>query len=595
MAPSAHSAATAPDNWATARRPTATPPCAVPGLAGVIAIAAGGDHSLALRNDGTVWAWGQNYSGELGDGTNTPRATPMPVKGLAGIVAIAAGSSFSFAIRNDGAVFAWGANWASQLGDGSGLEQSLPVAVGGLAGTVAIAGGGTGAMALKSDGTVRAWGNNIDGRLGDGTFATRDTPVVVLREDGGGRLETNDWFLDLNPAIPKTIPPESIPVFLIVAATAAGEVTANLRFRGQDLGTTGSVFAFALAPADIVKAAADGSAPFAVGKSVSRGGSKADGVACVLAQLNSSGQLQAVSASSLQAYITGVLSAQGQAVQVINGASAVNIGGATFYVGYGTSASAMLNGGINRSVVSVPGTRECKPQSPQTGWWWNPQQGGRGFSIEAAGNNLFMAAYLYDISGRSTWHVAAGPTSLDGSVFNGQLLSFGNGVTLNGPYRANARLADAGPVTLTFDDAQHGTLVWPGGTVAIQRYGFGANGTDTPALANQPENGWWWGGAADNGRGFFIEWQGNRAFVAGYMYDADGNAAWYVADAPVASAQTFTGTWLQFASGQTLTGAYRAPTLVNGNVAPVTIQFQGADTALLTLPSGTLPITRFRF
>ena len=131
--------------------------------------------------------------------------------------------------------------------------------------------------------------------------------------------------------------------------------------------------------------------------------------------------------------------------------------------------------------------------------------------------------------------------------------------------------------------------------MAIQRYGFGTSGTDTPALANQPENGWWWGGAADNGRGFFIEWQGNRAFVAGYMYDADGNAAWYVADAPVANAQTFTSTWLQFASGQTLTGPYRAPTLVNGNVAPVTIQFQGADTALITLPSGTLPLTRFRF
>ena len=125
--------------------------------------------------------------------------------------------------------------------------------------------------------------------------------------------------------------------------------------------------------------------------------------------------------------------------------------------------------------------------------------------------------------------------------------------------------------------------------MALQRYAFGASGIDTPALASQPESGWWWGGTADNGRGFFIEWQGNRAFLAGYMYDTAGNATWYVSDTSVADARSFGGTWLQFANGQTLTGAFRAPSLVNGNVAPATIQFQGADTAILTLPCGTLP------
>lgn len=81
------------------------------------------------------------------------------------------------------------------------------------------------------------------------------------------------------------------------------------------------------------------------------------------------------------------------------------------------------------------------------------------------------------------------------------------------------------------------------------------------------------------------------------MYDTAGNATWYVAQnaAPIANAQSFQASWLQLANGQTLTGAYRKPTLVNGNVAPVTIQFQGSDTTVLTLPTGTLPITRFRF
>jgi hypothetical protein len=351
-----------------------------------------------------------------------------------------------------------------------------------------------------------------------------------------------------------------------------------------------------VAPSTIVKSASPvNESPLKIGYAERADGSKDTSVACVLAQLTSTGQLQAVPSSSLHAYISGVLSAQGQAVAILDGVPTANIGGATFYVGYGTSPAAMIENGLNRSVVTVPGSLVCKPQAPQTGWWWNPQEGGRGYSIEVAGNNLFMAAYLYDVSGRSTWHVAAGATSIDGSVFNSQLMSFANGVTLTGTYRPNTRLADAGPISLTFDDASHGTLVWPGGTLALQRYGFGAGGASTVPLANQPEIGWWWAGTSDNGRGFFIEWQGNRAFLAGYLYDTAGNATWYVADTTVTDAQTLQSAWLQFANGQTLTGPYRAPSLVNTNVAPVTIQFQGADTALLTLPSGTLPITRFRF
>ncbi|MDH5265694.1 MAG: hypothetical protein OEX21_13180, partial [Betaproteobacteria bacterium] len=395
-------------------------------------------------------------------------------------------------------------------------------------------------------------------------------------------------------------PPTPAPVFPMtvtsnITATST-TVQADIQYRPEDVGTSGSVYVFAVAPSDIVRPAATGAA-LKIGKTASANGSKADSVACVLAQLNESGQLQAVPPDSLRAYVTGVLSAQGQAVTILNGVPTVNIGGATFYVGYGTSAAAMISNGINRSAVTVPGARVCKPQAPQTGWWWNPAEDGRGFSIETQGNRLFMAAYLYDVSGRSVWHVATGPTSLDGSVFNGQLWSFGSGVTLTGAHRANTRLPDAGPISLTFDDAQHGTLVLPGGPVPIQRYDIVPGGLSASPLGNQPESGWWWGGAADAGRGFFIEWQGAHAFLAGYMYDAQGNATWYVAQnaAPIADAQSFQASWLQLANGQTLTGAYRKPALVNGNVAPVTIQFQGPDTALLTLPTGVLPITRFRF
>ena len=94
----------------------------------------------------------------------------------------------------------------------------------------------------------------------------------------------------------------------------------------------------------------------------------------------------------------------------------------------------MINGGTNRSVVSLPGPVACMPQPPQTGWWWNPAEDGRGFSIEVRGNNIFFASFLYDVSGRSTWYVSTGPVSLDGSLYSGDLLSAKNGQTLGGSY-----------------------------------------------------------------------------------------------------------------------------------------------------------------
>ena len=69
----------------------------------------------------------------------------------------------------------------------------------------------------------------------------------------------------------------------------------------------------------------------------------------------------------------------------------------------------------------VPGDVVCKPTAPQTGWWWNPAEDGRGFSVEVHGNNIFFAGFLYDASGRSTWHVATGPASMDGSYYTGPL------------------------------------------------------------------------------------------------------------------------------------------------------------------------------
>ena len=152
---------------------------------GVIAIAAGASHSLALKFDGTVLAWGSNVTGQLGDGTTTPRLTPLQVFGLgpdSGVVAIAAGGGHSLALKADGTVLAWGLNANGQLGDGTLTRRLTPVPVSGLgpgSGVEAIAAGITHSLALKSDGTVLAWGFNTTGQLGDGTTAQRTTPVQV--------------------------------------------------------------------------------------------------------------------------------------------------------------------------------------------------------------------------------------------------------------------------------------------------------------------------------------------------------------------------------------------------------------------------------
>ncbi|QJR14338.1 hypothetical protein [Usitatibacter palustris] len=563
----------------------------VNGLTSVTRIAAGGAHSLALRTDGTVWAWGSNYSGQLGDGTNTDRLVPVQVPGLTGVVSIAAGSSSSFAIRQDGTVWAWGANYTGQLGDGEGFEQVRPVQVTGVRGVAEVTGGSVHGLARTTDGAVYAWGFSPDGRVGDGTVATRLSPVVVLREGGAGSIEANNWFLDLDPAVATSIPGDKVPVFLLVTSRGGATLDANVRARASDVGTNASYFVFVVAPQASVLGAT--SSMKVVGYAKRRDG-KADPVPCVLAQLNSNGQLQQVSASSLAALLSGTLTAQGQTVAVLNSASTAQLTGSTVYVGYGTNAAAMLNSGTNRSVVSVPGSVECKPQPPQTGWWWNTAEGGRGYSIEQQGNNLFMAAYFYEADGRATWLVASGPSSIDGSLFTAPLYRCTGGVTLAGAYKTNNCTAN-GSVTLGFTSASTGTMVWPGGNVAIERFDIVPGGLAAAPQAGVPESGWWWS-AAENGRGFFIEWQNGSANIAGYMYDDAGNPIWYITVAPTPTALALNSTWWQYANGQTQGGPYKAPTQVNGNVGPTTIQFHDTTTATMTMPGGRqVPLTRFRF
>ena len=265
-------------------RTDSTVPVAVTGLSsGAAALALGWYRTCALTNTGAVLCWGQSES-----------TTPTPVAGLAsGVTAISVGGQHACALKAGGEIVCWGSNTYGQLGDGTTARRDTPVPVVSLAtGASAIAAGTNHTCAVAFGGIVGCWGGNENGELGDGTFAVRSRPAVVLRRNGDGSIVTGDWYLDLNPGVGKVIPGDRIPAFLAVATgSASSNVTAQVRFRSQDVGKRIRVFAYA--PAALVRGAL----------------AAKDGETCVLAQLTPTGLLQ-TSASGLGTYASDVQSSQ---------------------------------------------------------------------------------------------------------------------------------------------------------------------------------------------------------------------------------------------------------------------------------------------
>ncbi len=158
-------------------------PVAVPGLAGVTAISAGGAHSLALLANGTVMAWGENESGQLGIGSAAEDSlAPVAVQGLTNVKAISAGGAHSLALLANGTVMAWGENESGQLGTGKNSSANAPVTVKALKGVAAISAGGEFSLALLTNGTVQAWGNDERGQLGNTTVEEGNSNVPVAVE-----------------------------------------------------------------------------------------------------------------------------------------------------------------------------------------------------------------------------------------------------------------------------------------------------------------------------------------------------------------------------------------------------------------------------
>jgi hypothetical protein len=212
--------------------------------------------------------------------------------------------------------------------------------------------------------------------------------------------------------------------------------------------------------------------------------------------------------------------------------------------------------------------------APEIGWWWNPNESGRGFFVESDGGITYIAGYFYEEDGRARWLVA-GDANNDPYNYSGRLYEFRNGQTLFGNYVVPTGPTDVGPISLNFGDDTHGTITWPGGVIPIEREYFGAG---TPDF--QPFSGWWWN-PDESGRGYSLEVQGGNLFIAAFMYDDNGDPVWYISAGPMSSPTTYTGSWLQFANGQTLTGSYQPPTGPTV-VGTLSVEFTAQDEATFT-------------
>jgi alpha-tubulin suppressor-like RCC1 family protein len=144
-------------------------PAAVKGISDAVAISASMDHTTAVvLKDGTVRTWGRNESGQLGDGTKSLKRRPVKVKNLTSVIAVSAGGSHTVALKKDGTVWSWGGNTFGQLGNGSDSGSLKPVQAKNLNNVIDISAGSCYTTALKKDGTLWGWGVNYDGRLGLG-------------------------------------------------------------------------------------------------------------------------------------------------------------------------------------------------------------------------------------------------------------------------------------------------------------------------------------------------------------------------------------------------------------------------------------------
>jgi hypothetical protein len=395
---------------------------------------------------------------------------------------------------------------------------------------------------------------------------------------------------------PTVVTPPVFPVAVTSNITSTtANATATIQPRPQDVGTTQEIFVFMHAPSNLVKGAGGpvtktfAGAPYPVREE--------DAIVCVLAQIVN-GQLVAVTPATMQAYISGVLTSQGQAITLLNNVATANVAGSSVFVGYGTDAATMFANGVYEAALSVAGAVQCASQldnapAPKlpgslTGLWWNENESGWGIHFTQRNANIFAAWYTYDKFGEPTWYVASNCSGMTGTsgTCTGSLYSVTGpasfGIIPTTSHAVNA--ATVGSLRVTFQDANTASMTYtlPGQTrtVAITRQPVGS-GTTVPVVDysdlwyNPNEAGW----------GMAMAQRGGNIFLAWYVYNGQGLPIWYVVSNCVVSGSSCAGTL--YATTGAAFGPTFDPSQVHASaVGSVLLSFIDANNAVFSFKDG---------
>lgn len=536
-------------------------PVQVQGIGGVSAIAAGFFHTVALKSDGTVWLWGDNSYDQLGAGSLAYSSVPLQVAGLANVVAVAAAGAHTMALKSDGTVWVWGWNAYGQLGIGSTLNAQTPVQVPGLQNIRAVAAGFFHSLALRPDGTLSAWGYNGHGQLGDGSTVQANVPVAVRGIDGVTSMAAGGGHS--------------------VALKNDGMVWAwGWNNFGQlgDGSTVNSSLPLQVGGLGAVKS-------IAAGFFHSMALQKSDGTLRAWGY-NAYGQLgNGSTADSAIPVAVANLNAVAAISSNNNHAAALKIDGSIWT--WGDNAYGQLGNGSQAGAVTpvrVLGAAGLGllnlGKSSYQDMWSQPDAPGWGVNITQHDATLFATWYTYDASGTPLWLVLPGGVWTDGTTYSGTLYGVsgsGSGLSFT-PGKVEA--TPVGMAEFHFTDADHARLNYSyqgsTGVKQLSRYVFDDSGN----VAGGNRSDMWWS-PSEPGWGLSITQQFQTIFASWYTYDAAGKATWYVLPGGHwIDANTYGGTLYRTSSSAS--GAALSPGSVNViDAGSATLVFTDADNAEL--------------